>query len=351
MVLDRILLACLLTLSLGISPRTSLIPRKIGFPASAIFPNQNRSHRSGRSLPASLLSGWLSLGPNESENDTTTTETPQLVVLIPAYNEEMRIESTLEAYRGYLLQSGYNNSRILVVDDGSSDRTLQVVESIGNCTNLNECPVQCLSLPHNQGKGAALAAGIQFVAEHFGDDSNPTLILTQDADGSGDLVYLDGMMDRMKELLVTESEEQKAMAMPSRIDWSQRAIVTGNRNYNVWSPRGITRWGFQTAVKLIMNDLRVQDSQCGYKLMTLNAARDLYEELEVKGWAHDVEVLYRAKLVNIPIQEIPIDWEDKEGSKVVQSGVARVSTEMLLDVIKLRWQYSNFRAWLSLGDF
>ena len=350
MALDRIVFACLLTLSLGISPRTSWIPRKTGFSASAIFLNRNRSHRDRLFVRSSLLTGWFSLGPDESHNDAIATETPQLIILIPAFNEEMRIESTLQAYRAFLLKSRYS-SRILVVDDGSSDRTSHVVQNFANSTDLSECPIRCLSLPRNQGKGAALAAGIRYVAEHFGEDSNLTLILTQDADGSGDLVYLDGMIDRMKELLVAESEEEKAMAMPSRIDWSQRAIVTGNRNYNLWSPRGITRWGFQTAVKLIMNDLRVQDSQCGYKLMTLNAAIDLYEELEVKGWAHDVEVLYRAKLVNIPIEEIPIDWEDKEGSKVVQSGVARVSTEMLLDVIKLRWQYSNFKAWLSLGDF
>jgi dolichyl-phosphate beta-glucosyltransferase len=346
----RIIFACLLNLSLGISPITSWAPRKIRFSPSIFEGFQSRNQSKPASLGSSLVAGWFSLVPKDTQKDITTAITPKLVIVIPAYNEEMRIESTLQAYRKFLLQSEYT-SKILVVDDGSTDGTVQVVQSVCNCIDPQECPIQCLSLPKNQGKGAALAAGIQHIAKECGDDRNSTLILTQDADGSGDLAYLDCMMDRMKELLVGVSDEQAPATTQSKIDWSQRAIVTGNRNYNLWSPRGITRWGFQTAVKWIMNDLRVQDSQCGYKLMTLNAARDLYDKLEVNGWAHDVEVLYRAKLVDIPIQEISIDWDDKDGSKVVQSGVAKVSSEMLLDVIKLRWQYSNIRAWLSLGDF
>jgi dolichyl-phosphate beta-glucosyltransferase len=295
---------------------------------------------------------------HHGENDNNGS-VPRIVILIPAYNEEDRIESTLEAYRDFLLQSNWT-SEILVVDDGSTDGTVDVVNSFVECSRHEEndgVPVQCLSVPINQGKGAALAAGIKHIAEKCGTkDKKATLILTQDADGSGDLMYLECMIDRMKELLAVEEKDESddtetEEPLTSIVDWTKPAIVTGNRNYNLFSPRGVTRWGFQTAVRLIMNDLRVQDSQCGYKLMTLAAARDLYDELEVCGWAHDVEVLYRAKLVNIPIEEISIDWLDKDGSKVVESGVARVSVQMLLDVIKVRWEYSSLRAFLNLGDF
>jgi dolichyl-phosphate beta-glucosyltransferase len=189
-------------------------------------------------------------------------------------------------------------------------------------------------MPMNGGKGAALARGIQHIAETT--SSNNAVILTQDADGSGNLKYLDTMMDSLQTLL-TEND--------GTLDWSKPAFVTGNRNYNLFSARGITRWGFQTVVRLIMNDLGVQDSQCGYKLMTLSAAASLYKDLHLKGWSHDVEVLYRAKLKSIPIREISIDWMDKDGSKVVASGVVRVSTQMLLDVLRLRWEYSVSGAW------
>ena len=303
---------------------------------------------------ATFIDSWLSLYPatwNHVEPDGNCT--PKIVVLIPAYNEERRIQSTLESYRNYLLQSDLK-SEILVVDDGSTDNTVSVVSSYLEHEDNDQVPIHCISMPVNQGKGAALAAGIKHIVEDCkANNNNQTLILTQDADGSGNLMYLQGMIDRMRELVTVSCEEEESNdSQPANsVDWTKPAIVTGNRNYKLFSPRGITRWGFQAAVRLIMNDLRVQDSQCGYKLMTLTAAKDLYDDLEVSGWAHDVEVLYRAKLVDIPIKEIPIDWTDKDGSKVVESGVARVSVQMLMDVIRLRWEYSNLRAWLSLGDF
>jgi hypothetical protein len=56
-------------------------------------------------------------------------------------------------------------------------------------------------------------------------------------------------------------------------------------------------------------------------------------------------VLYRAKILNIPIDEMSIDWKDKDGSKVVESGIIKVSFQMLWDVIRLRWNYSIVKCW------
>jgi dolichyl-phosphate beta-glucosyltransferase len=295
-------------------------------------------------LPA-VVAGWVSthrdatkmthfeisqrFGSSRSLSISFSSETPRIVVLIPAYNEEKRILSTLESYQHFLEESKWN-CEILVVDDGSDDETVHVVDSFPE----GKIPIQCIAMPRNGGKGAALAFGIQHVAE-TSPDTKP-LILTQDADGSGNLIYLESMMELLEDLLSKDVDT---------LDWSKQALVTGNRNYNLFSARGITRWGFQTTVRLIMNDLRVQDSQCGYKLMTLSAAKVLYKDLHLTGWSHDVEVLFRAKLRDIPIQQISIDWKDKDGSKVVASGVARVSMQMLLDVLRLRWEYSVTGAW------
>lgn len=304
-----------------------------------------KNHRGILATTNISVAGWFSdegFSSTDRQKSHQINLCPPIFILIPAYNEEERILSTLKTYQDFLLQSNWTDAHILVVDDGSTDETCKVVESF----SPKKIPISCISLSENQGKGAALAEGISHIDRLC--QNNAALILTQDADGSGNLVYLDSMIHCLKGLLAENMDEESAKESSF---WSQAAMVTGNRNYEIFSPRGITRWGFQTAVRLIMNDLRVQDSQCGYKLMTLSAARDLYDELEVSGWAHDVEVLYRAKLVSIPIQEIPIDWLDKEGSKVVESGVARVSIQMLLDVIRLRWRYSNIRAWLNVGAF
>jgi dolichyl-phosphate beta-glucosyltransferase len=350
------MLNCVFLALLPVSASWAPIGRQPAFRKSTGRTTASRSIHSPQPLHMAFVDGWFSFQNSVLHHIETDSESiPKIFILIPAYNEEDRIQSTLETYRDFLLQSNLT-SEILVVDDGSTDGTVDVVNSFLVCSSEEEkVPVQCLSIPTNQGKGAALAAGIKHIAEKCCvKGKNATLILTQDADGSGNLMYLECMIDRMKDLLTHDEESDDDAEMEplaSIVDWTKPAIVTGNRNYNFFTPRGITRWGFQTAVRLIMNDLRVQDSQCGYKLMTLAAAGDLFDELEVTGWAHDVEVLYRAKLVDIPIEEISIDWDDKDGSKVVQSGVARVSAQMLLDVIKVRWEYSSLRAFLNLGDF
>jgi dolichyl-phosphate beta-glucosyltransferase len=173
------------------------------------------------------------------------------------------------------------------------------------------------------------------------------LILTQDADGSGDLTYLPYMIQRLSKSVSQMTEVASSSGGSCNMWWTKPGMVVGNRNYNFFSPRGVTRWGFQTVVSLLlMNDgLRVRDSQCGYKLMTFCAAQSLYHQLHLQGWSHDVEVLYRAKLLQIPIEEMAIDWEDKDGSKVVASGVAKVSLQMLWDVLRLRWNYSVTKSW------
>lgn len=261
----------------------------------------------------------------------------RLVVLIPAFNEEDRIGSTLESYRGFLTSQETWDCEILVVDDGSSDGTSQVVKQSAE-KKFPKVPVQCISLSKNEGKGEALSRGIRHIADtNSGIDD--ILILTQDADGSGELTYLDHLYRELQRLLLASGSTGKS-------EWSVPALVTGNRNYNFFSPRGITRWGFQTCVSTIMGGLGVQDSQCGYKLMTLATADLLYTGLHLKGWAHDVEVLYRAKLLGVLVTQISIDWADKEGSKVVEAGVVNVSAQMLRDVLRLRWEYSITGRWI-----
>mmetsp|Transcript_21837 Transcript_21837/g.51522 ORF Transcript_21837/g.51522 Transcript_21837/m.51522 type:complete len:380 (+) Transcript_21837:105-1244(+) len=339
--------------------------------------NNRRVDRSSKSVPL-----------QHSANDPPTTHSqpippPRLVVLIPAYNEESRIRSTLESYTAFLQKFHADlDPQIWVVDDGSTDSTIDVVtsfsktghEKLDNVDDKSNQPsrcaendrrikIRCIPMEKNGGKGAALAKGVSVLAEEEeGDTTNVTvdrnvIILTQDADGSGDLKYLQSMLEKLT--MVLERETQVKNNSSDDDDdgtnnvtsfWSHPAVVIGNRNYDFFTPRGVTRWGFQTTVKLIMNDLRVSDSQCGYKLMTLPAAKLMYNKLHLQGWSHDVEVLYKAKLYDIPIDEISIDWFDKDGSKLVETGVLRVSLKMLLDVLTLRINHSLTGKWTLTDD-
>ena len=265
-----------------------------------------------------------------SPTTSVSLDPPDLTVIIPAYNEELRIKNTLKKYRGYFDDSvRWKDVTILVVDDGSKDRTYAVVSELAESKN-SSTPLECLSMPINAGKGAALAQGISSVFQK----RPASLILSADADGSADIADLELLYDTMTKLVGMETESV----------WNTPAVVTGYRTYESASPaRLIFRWGFRTVVKSVIDDLGVQDSQCGFKLMTAAAAKSLYSNLNLVGWSHDVEVLYRAKLLGIKVAEEPIRWNDKDGSKLVSSpgGVLVVSARMLCEVMWLRIAYGT----------
>jgi dolichyl-phosphate beta-glucosyltransferase len=280
---------------------------------------------------------------------------PHLTVVIPAYNEEFRILDTLESYQNYLASSDRwkDKTSILVIDDGSTDGMVDVLRRFGNSAeststsydDLHHCvSIECLSLDKNQGKGAALARGIQEACERY----PAGLILTTDADGSAEVAGLEDLYDSLVSVLRDSnatggSGSSNATRM---IQWDQAAMINGYRTYESASPsRLIFRWGFRTVVKSICGNLGVQDSQCGFKLMTATAGASLYRNLHVQGWSHDVEVLYRARLLGILIAERSISWEDKMGSKLVASpgGILAVVVQMFWQVVRIRFNYATGR--------
>jgi dolichyl-phosphate beta-glucosyltransferase len=290
---------------------------------------------------------------------------PHLTVVIPCYNEEFRIHETLESYRNYLASSDRwkDKTSILVVDDGSTDGTVALVRHLGSSVenpstgtgtnNDHRVSIDCLSLDKNQGKGAALAHGIQEACERY-----PTgLILTTDADGSANVAGLEDLYDSLVSVLrdnvahggsgsddVKVNNSNDTAASTIMIPWDQAAMINGYRTYESASAsRLIFRWGFRTVVMSICGNLGVQDSQCGFKLMTATAGASLYRNLHVQGWSHDVEVLYRARLLGVRVAERSIYWEDKMGSKLVASpgGIIAVCLQMFWQVVRIRFCYAS----------
>ena len=239
-----------------------------------------------------------------------------LTILIPAYNEIDRIGETLGTYINYMKhQPVYQHSddtilfeqqttitgqcSILVVDDGSTDGTCQYItekrwldvpndnnpndvqqEVCTNCWKVDD-HVACISLPTNQGKGAAIARGMmelpQCCAETNEDDAFDiarSIVLVADADGSGDISCLDDMIHSLECLLESSSSSSSSATITDDL-----AIIVGKRKYPQSKKsrlRSILSWGFRTCVSTLFigtntnntnnksNRLGVTDTQCGF---------------------------------------------------------------------------------------
>lgn len=227
-----------------------------------------------------------------------------LSVIIPAYNEERRLPHTLESVYSYLA-CRKESFEILVVDDGSIDRTAQVVENFAN----NHAGIYLISYPANKGKGYAIRTGI-FRAR--GEN-----LLIDDADGSSPIAEI--------ELLESAITYGADLAIGSRAKPDATRIVKAL----------IYRKYMGNTFNLIVQSLLlpgIRDTQCGFKLFKREVARDLFSVSRLNGYTFDVEILFIAKLRNYKISEIAINWTNVAGSKV---NVLFDSIKMLFEVFSI----------------
>lgn len=232
----------------------------------------------------------------------------ELSIVIPAYNEERRLGPTLDRIADYCAGRGLAHE-ILVVDDGSTDRTSELVETHG-------APgLRLLRQPANRGKGAALKAGVTASAGER--------VLVTDADLSAPI----GELERLEPRLAGGADVVigSRAAPGARLDRRQpiyRELMgkTFNRIIRLLGVRGLS------------------DTQCGFKLFTGAAARDLFPRLTVDGFAYDVELVWLARRRGYRVEEVGVAWSDSGESRV---HALRDSAAMLRDVIRMRWRHRD----------
>ena len=228
---------------------------------------------------------------------------PYLSVVVPAYNEEARIGRTLEKIEAYL--SGRKFTwEVLVVDDGSADRTREIVEEAGR-----RVPgIRVLSVAHG-GKGWAVRQGMLAAWGR--------LRFMADADLAMPIDQLDGFLARAGEChdLMIASRE-----------------APGARRFGEPNMRHLMGRVFNWVVRLLA--VRgLQDTQCGFKCLTGEAADALFGIMNIDGFGFDVELLYAARKRGLSIVEVPIQWHYQPRSKIRP---IRDSVLMLSDILRVR---------------
>ena len=229
------------------------------------------------------------------------SESPYLSVVIPAYNESHRIEATLSAVQHYLEGRAYSYE-VIVVDDGSRDDTVARVQALA----AHWPALRVVRLPSNQGKGAAVRTGCL--------EATGERVLFMDADHSTRIEQIEDFLPHLD---------------------GRFEIVTGVRAFQEGESRArrIVGLGFLMLAHLIVFQKAVVDSQCGFKCFTREAVQAIFPRTHVNGGTIDVEILYYAHRLDLPIYFQPVEWRNAPESTI---SPLRCLVQDPIDMIRIR---------------
>ncbi len=228
-----------------------------------------------------------------------------LSVIIPAYNEEKRISKTLFSVHEYLSKQNYLYE-ILVIDDGSQDHTVEVVQAISHKLSS----ISILNNIKNRGKGSVVRQGML--------SAKGDICLFMDADNSTSIDHVERCFSWFSQGydIVIGSLAAEETTISSGEPWYRILLgKLGNKFIQL-----VAVWG-------------VHDTQRGFKVFTRNAVRDIFPKMTIDGWGFDVEILALAQKMGYSIKEIPIDWNNQSDSKVSFWAYP----EVLWQTVKIRW--------------
>ncbi len=232
-----------------------------------------------------------------------------LSIVIPAYNEEERLPSTLDTVLAYLRKHGadYSAWEILVVNDGSKDGTAALAHRLA----ATEPNVRVLDNPGNKGKGYSVRHGMLAARYEW--------VLFSDAD-------LSAPIDELPKLFAAAESEQAAVAIGSRA--LDRSLIGTHQSMF----REVGGRFFNLMVQL-GTGLRLWDTQCGFKLFQREAAQAVFQRLRLERFGFDIEALFIARRLGYRIAEVPVRWNHVDGTKV---SIARDSIDMFGDIVRVR---------------
>jgi len=243
-----------------------------------------------------------------------------LSIVIPAFNEESRLPKTLESVIDYLRSRPYQ-AEIIVVDDGSTDRTSAVVESY-----RQKYPgLRCVSNGGNRGKGFSVRHGML--------EARGEIALFSDADLSSPIEETDKLMAAVRERNFDGAIGSRAV---------DRRLIQVHQS----AIREMAGIFFNQMVQWILR-IKFSDTQCGFKAFRRERARIIFEQQRIEGFGFDPEILFLAQRNGLQVAEIPVRWSHDAATKV---NVAADGMQMFLELILIRWNavrgyYPVARGW------
>lgn len=230
-------------------------------------------------------------------------EKVQLSLIIPVYNEEKIIEKTLTQVLLCLENKKYG-WEVVMVDDGSQDRTASIVKG------FNNKHIRFFRSKFNEGKGAAIRAGVRVARGKF--------ILFSDADLSVPIHFVD--------LLLARLEKEGDVAIGSRRVEGSRIIK------HQGTIRELLGRSF-TFLSRIVTFTNISDFTCGFKAFKKEVAIAIFSKTVLNRWAYDSEIIFLAKKFRYKIVEVPVDWKNRKDSRVLISSAIFTS---LVDLLMIR---------------
>lgn len=234
---------------------------------------------------------------------------PLVSIVIPAYNEALRITQTLETIRLYLAQT-QQPAEVIVVNDGSEDATVPVVEKF--CQSWGQ--LRLIQNPGNYGKGFSVKNGAL--------SARGEIVLFTDAD-------LSTPISEMPKLVKPIREGECDVSFGSR--GLDRSLIGVHQS----KLRELSGRVYNLFVQLLTG-LRFKDTQCGFKAFRREAMIPVFQQQRITDFGFDPEMLYIAQKRGLRLKEVPVHWNHAEGTSVQ---FIRDPLMMFLGLLKIRWNH------------
>jgi glycosyltransferase involved in cell wall biosynthesis len=234
------------------------------------------------------------------------SQRPSYSIIIPAYNEGMRVSATLERVLAYVEERGWD-AEVIAVNDGSRDNTAEIIRGFADKNSR----LQLLENPGNRGKGYSVRNGMLH--------AQGEILLFSDAD-------LSSPIEEAEKLFA-------AIAAGADVAIGSRWLRSGLQTQRQPLYRQLFGRTFNLMLRLTLG-LTFKDTQCGFKAFTRRAASAIFPLQTIERWGFDPELLYLARQFGFRVDEIPVAWAHSEGTRI---SPLRDGSKMFLEMLKIRW--------------